>query len=111
MDRYHIWCDLRAGVKDLAFSDAVAAFLDGLQAEDLIAGWDLERRKLGLGPDVLGEWHVTIETKDLVQLQAVFDVITPREGKQEKAHAAVWSKVTNLKFGLYRTFPDANRER
>lgn len=109
MDRYHIWCDLRQGVKDLDFSTSVKAMMEYLRKNGQIEGWHLERRKLGFGPKELGEWHVGIEVKDLAQLEAAFDEVTPRTGEMERVHAAVWSKVTNFRSALYRDFPDPNR--
>ncbi len=94
----------------MAFADATKAFLDHMRAKGDIEAWFLERRKLGLCSAPIGEWHVVIETRDLAQLDAAFNSVTPRAGDEERLHAAVWSKVTNLHFGLYRDFPDANRE-
>ncbi len=109
MDHYHIWCDLRPGTKDLDFSKAIAEMLGHMQAEGLIASYSLLRRKFGFGPEALGEFHVDIVTNNLAQLDEAFHQVTPRSGHMEKLHAAVWSKVTNFRAGLYRDFPDANR--
>ena len=65
MDVYHIWCDLKDGRDDKAFAAAVAAYLDHHKAGGRIESWRLMRRKLGLGPDGMGEFHIMIETKDL----------------------------------------------
>ena len=48
MDLYHIWCDLKPGVRDAAFVEAVQAYLGHLQAEKKIERFRLARRKLGL---------------------------------------------------------------
>ena len=109
MQHYHIWFGLRPGTKDLDFCKDVAAFLDHMAEEGALESWRLERRTLGLSSAPLGEWHIDIATQDMAQLQAAFDAITPRTGKMEKLHAAVWSKVTDAQFALYRDFPDDNR--
>lgn len=109
MQHYHIWFDLRPGAKDLAFAEAMDAFLEHMKAAGTIESWRLERRTLGLCSADLGEWHVDIATTDLGQLQKAFDAITPRSGDEERLQAMVWKDVTNLKFALYRDFPDANR--
>lgn len=109
VDRYHLWFDLRPGVKDLDFVRAVHAMLGHLQGKGKLEGFDVERRKLGFGPKELGEWHVAVRTLDMAQLEAAFDEVTPRSGEMERLHAAVWSKVTSLKTALYRDFPDDNR--
>lgn len=111
MDHYHIWVDLKPGVKDLDLASGIEGLLGNLKGKGLLEGFSLQRRKLGFGPDALGEWHVDIVTKDLAQLDAAFNHMTPRTGEMERLHAMVWSKVENYKAGLYRDFPDANRAR
>ena len=107
MDRYHLWFDLRPGTKPADFVHAVEAFLAHLRERDLCAGHLLERRKLGLGPEGLGEWHLAIAVRDLGQLQDAFERVEPREGETETLHAAVWSRVTGLRFGLSRDVSSA----
>ena len=109
MDRYHIWFDLRPGVRDLDLAAAVKSMMEHLKRAGTIEGWELERRKLGFGPKEIGEWHCTVLVRDMTQLEAAFDDITPRTGDMEKLHAAVWSKVANFRSALYRDFPDPNR--
>lgn len=111
MDLYHIWCELKAGESDLAFADNVARYLGSLKASGLIQGFRLTRRKLGLGPDGLGDFHIIVKTNDLAQLDAAFRKVATRAGEVEVAHAAVYRAVENLRFALYRDFPDAERLR
>lgn len=111
VDHYHVWVNLRPGVKDLDFAAAIAAMLEHLRGEGKLEAWTLTRRKLGFGPEGLGEFHVDIHVRDLAQLDDAFDTVTPRAGEMEKLHAAVWSKVTDFRSGLWRDFPDANRIR
>ena len=47
-----------------------------------------------------------IGTCDMAQLDAAFNLVSTRTGEIETLHKAVYSAVTNLKFGLYRDFPD-----
>ena len=49
MNIYHGWCDLKPGVSDVTFAESVAKYMGHLEAEGLIEGWRLTRRKLGLG--------------------------------------------------------------
>ncbi|MEA3190397.1 MAG: hypothetical protein QOD77_979 [Thermoplasmata archaeon] len=109
MDRYHLWFDLRPGFKDLDLASAIEAMLKHMKGRGAIESWELERRKLGFGPKDLGEWHVAVHVKDLAQLEAAFDEMTPRTGEMERLHVQVWSKVQNLRTALYRDFPDSNR--
>jgi hypothetical protein len=72
MDLYHVWCDLKPGVSDRLFSDRVGAYLGHLQSDGLIHGWRLTRRKLGLGPVEIGEFHIQIDVENLTQLDGAF---------------------------------------
>jgi hypothetical protein len=106
MDIYHIWCDLKDSRQHLEFAEAVRAYLDHHKAAGRIVSWRLLRRKLGLGPDGMGEFHIEVETKDLAQLDEAFRAAAARSGDVERLHAAVYSRVTNAKFALERDFPD-----
>ena len=109
MDQYHIWFDLKDSHKDLQFARHLDAFLGHLKEEGRIATYRLSRRKLGLGPSTLGEFHVVIETTDLAQLDEAFGSIVPRKDPLEKLHRAVYGMITQATFALYRDFPDAAR--
>lgn len=109
MDLYHIWCDLKPGVGDLQFAGKVADYMGHLKEQGLIEGWRLTRRKLGLAPSGLGEFHIIVETKDLAQLDLAFNRVASRREPVETVHHGVNSLVCNATFGLYRDFPDAVR--
>jgi len=111
LDLYHVWCDLQPGVKDTVFSDAVAAYLGHLRQQGLIHGWRLTRRKLGFGPPGIGEFHLIIEVRDLVQLDAAFHRVSTRQEPVEGFHFGVNALVRNAVFALYRDFPDPGRVR
>jgi hypothetical protein len=111
MNIYHAWCNLRPGVRDIDFCDRVAGYLDHLKAEGMIAYWRLTRRKLGLAPPGLGEFHIMIEVTDLAQLDAAFDRAAARQEPTEGLHFGVNSLVQDTIFALYRDFPDPVRHR
>ena len=111
MNVYHVWCDLKPGVGDVDFCEKVAKYLGHLQTEGLIEGWRLTRKKLGLGPPGLGEFHITIETKNLAQLDTAFERVAGRREPVEGFHFGVNSLVVNATFALYRDFPDPVRHR
>jgi len=111
VDLYHIWCNLRPGISDTEFADRVDAYLGHLRSQGEILGHRLSRRKLGLGPDSLGEFHLVIEVEDLAQLDRAFRDVSKRSGPVESLHAAVSQCARNLSFALYRDFPDPGRER
>jgi hypothetical protein len=108
-DRYHIWCDLRDSGRDLEFCRAVDAWLGHLEAQGAIEGWRIGRRKLGLGPPDIGEFHIEIAVRDLAQLDAAFHAAAARRGDAEDLHGAVFRSVRNTRFALYRDFPDPGR--
>jgi len=109
MDLYHTWFDLKPGVKDLEFGRAMGRYMGYLKSNGMIENWRLSRRKLGLGPSELGEFHIVMETKDLAQLDAAFNHVASRREPVESVHFGVNSQVQNLKFALYRDFPDTVR--
>lgn len=111
MNVYHIWCDLKEGVRDTEFADAAARYLEHLKAEGLIAGYRITRRQLGLGPAQLPEFHLTLETENLAQLDKAFARVASRAEPVESFHHAVNSKVRDVFFALYRDFPDSVRTR
>lgn len=109
MDIYHGWCDLKDGVLDLDFAEAFVTYMEKLKADGFIEGYRLTRRKLGLGGEGLGEFHFMIEVEGLAQLDEAFGLVAARSGPVEGAHFAVNSLVRNVRFALYRDFPDPVR--
>ena len=110
MDYYNGWFDLKPGVKDADFARDLARYMSYLTDRKLIEGWRLTRRKLGLGPAELGDFHLVMETKSMAQLDEAFSHVASRTEPVESVHFGVNSKVQNLRFGLYRDFPDAVRQ-
>lgn len=111
MDIYHIWCNLKPGLGDGEFSDRTGAYLGHLKEQGLIAAWRLTRRKLGLAPRGLGEFHIMVEVRDLAQLDAAFTRAATRSELLEGLHFAVNSMASDAQFALYRDFPDPVRQR
>jgi hypothetical protein len=52
-----------------------------------------------------------IEVKDLAQLDRAFDHVAERSEATEGYHFGVNSLVQNVRFALYRDFPDPQRQR
>ncbi len=109
MDYYDIWFNLKDSRQDVEFCERVAAYMEFLRGRGLIEDYSLRRRKLGLGPEALGEFNITIHTKDLAQLDKAFNLAATRGDDIEPLHKAVYTQVTDLKFGLSRDFPDPVR--
>ncbi len=110
MDIYHIWCNLKPGVRDLDFCAAVDRYLGHLSDQGPIHGHRITRAKLGLKPDHLAEFHIMLEVADLAQLDAAFQRVATRTGEVEAFHFGVNSLVTDARFALYRDFPDTVRK-
>ena len=111
MNIYHVWCNLRAGVRDVEFVDTLHKYLAPLQAQGHMHSYRITRRKLGLGPPYLPEFHITLEFADLAQLDAAFSHVATRCDPVESLHQAVNSQVQDTLFALYRDFPDTGRVR
>lgn len=109
MDVYHIWCNLKDGVADTDFAESARQYLDHLETSGLITQYRITRRKLGLGPERLPEFHVTLECDGLAQLDRAFNHVATRTDPVEGFHRAVNSKVCDALFALYRDFPDPVR--
>ena len=95
----------------MTFSEGASKYLTHLQAKGMIESWRITRRKLGLAQPELGEFHVTIEVKDLAQLDLAFDHVAERSEPTEGYHFGVNALVQNVRFALYRDFPDPQRQR
>lgn len=106
MDIYHIWFDLKPGADERDFAAALPAFLGRMKGEGRIETWRMMRCKLGLRPDTIREFHIMIETRDLAQLDSAFRAAAAREGEMDTLHFAANAMVTNVKFGLFRDWPD-----
>ncbi len=111
MNLYHVWCNLKDGVRDTEFSDRAAAYLGHLKEQGLIAGYRITRRQLGLGPTELPEFHPILEFEDLAQVDRVFGQVAARADPTESFHHGVNSLVRDTIFALYRDFPDPVRQR
>jgi hypothetical protein len=102
---------LKPGTRDTELSDRLGAYLGHLKEQGLIVGWRFTRRKLGLGPRELGEFHAMIEIRDMQQLDQAFARVASRSEPVEGLHVAVNSLVNDATFALYRDFPDPIRQR
>jgi len=110
MDIYQAFFGLKPGTKDLEFVSDLTRMMDHLVESKKIESWRLLRSKLGLTPKELGEFQLLMEVKNMAQLDAAFAVAAKRSGEIEVMHFGVNSKISDIKFALYRDFPDPVRE-
>jgi hypothetical protein len=94
----------------LVLVERLHKYLGHLKDADEIASYRITRRKLGLAPRPLAEFHVMIEVRDLAQLDRAFKHVASRAGVVEEFHAAVNQWATDTLFALYRDFPDPVRQ-
>ena len=111
MDIYHIWFNLKDGVRDLDFVESARSYLEHLKSGEQLAAYRITRCKLGLTHSNLPEWHISLEFEGLAQLDRAFQHVSGRRDPVESFHHAVNSKVKDVRFALYRDFPDDWRHR
>lgn len=113
MNVYQAFFSLKEGVRDLDFVKALTETMTYLQTRGDLVTWHLLRRKLGLGPKELGEFHLMMEFEGLEQLDNAFGHIATRSGDVEgklSKHHGVNHMIDKITFSLYRDFPDPERE-
>lgn len=106
MDIYNIWFDLKPETEEKNFATSLAKFLAHMRNQNTITSWRLTRCKLGFRPNEIPEFHVMIETNNLEQLDRAFSLATANHKKTDELHFEVNDKVRNIKFALYRDWPD-----
>ena len=110
MDIYHIWCNLKDGQNDLEFVKRLQEYFEHLQTHSSLQRFRITRKKLGLAPSDLLEFHIMLEFENLADIDRAFNHVATRSGDVESFHHAVNGKVSDVRFALYRDFPDAVRE-
>ncbi|MCE9560213.1 MAG: hypothetical protein K8R88_14840 [Armatimonadetes bacterium] len=111
MNTYEIWVNLAPGVNDLEFAKSVQGYMNWCLTNDLLIQYRLRRRKFGFGPEALGEFNISMDFRDLTQMDEAFLQAATRSGELEQLHRAVYSSVRDFKSGLFRDFPDDVRGR
>lgn len=106
MNIYNIWFDLKPETDEVYFASALRKFLTHMREQNTISSWRMSRCKLGFRPSELPEFHILIETENLEQLDRAFNLAISNQTETDQLHFDVNSKVDNLKFALYRDWPD-----
>lgn len=106
MNLYEMWFDRGPGATDTELVAAIHNWLNFLKDRGEIESFRLSRRKFGFGPAGMGEFHVTVETHSLDQLDQAFMTAASRFGEVETLHKEVYSRITNYSSALYRDYPD-----
>ena len=109
MQVFHIWVNLKAGVRDMEFVDAVHAYLGPMATAGKLQSYRITRRMLGLGHEDLRDFDIMVEFRDLAQFDGLFGEVASRSDPVESLHHAVNSRVSGFRSALYRDFPDESR--
>ncbi|MFC3179796.1 DUF6614 family protein [Cypionkella sinensis] len=112
MNIYHCMIELRDDARALAFAAAVDAWMRYLQAQGLILGWRLMRRKFRLASGGHTDFLLEIEVGSLADLDATFAALSASDEAAERRYDHMHQMIAQIEIGLYRPFPDpAQRER
>lgn len=106
MDIYHVWVNLVDSSTDQEFCKRVDAFLGFFEERELVSRHRITRRKLGFGPQELGEWNIQIETENLETLERVWRQLASKEHQSHNLHHNMYKLVKDFRSALYRDFPD-----
>jgi hypothetical protein len=112
MNLYHCLIELRPEARALAFAQAAQHWMDHLQAQGLITGWRLLRRKLGLASGAHTDFLLEIEIPGLATLDAAFSALALADDEATRRYDQMHGMIARAETGLYRPYPDpAQRER
>lgn len=109
MNLYHCSIDLQNSAKALSFAVAMEAWMNHLQANNVIQSWRLGRRKLGFGAPVARDFLLEIEVDDMTQLDQAFRFTASNDEEVERLYTTVHQMVGAHDIALYRPFPDPER--
>ena len=106
MDIYHVWCDKKGDISDLAWANNMRGFLDHLVTEGKMVSYRITRCKMGFRSMDIPEWHIMMEFTDMAQLESAFKRVAPLEGELETKHKSFNQFAENLQHAYYRDWPD-----
>lgn len=110
MDYYDIWFNLKDSLQESAFGADLDDCMRELQVREAILGYRLRRRTLGLGPSALGEFNLTIDLRDLAQLDTLFRLVESPDGEVRALYQSVMDRMADPRFGLFRDYPGSISE-
>jgi hypothetical protein len=112
MNLYHCMIELRPEARALSFSQACAHWMEHLQAQGLITGWRLLRRKFGLASGGHTDFLLEVELPGLAALDAAFSALASADDEATRRYDQLHGMIAHTEVGLYRPYPDpAQRER
>ena len=109
MNLYHCMIELKSDAKALAFAAAVEQWMGELRGRDLIRGWRLMRRKLGLASGAHSDFLLEIEVEDMAALELAFRAAGRFSEGEHRHYDLLHGMIAEVHMGLYRPFPDPER--
>ena len=112
MNLYHCMIELRPEARALAFAQACTHWMVHLEAQGLITGWRLLRRKFGLASGHHTDFLLEIEIPGLATLDAAFSALAMSDDDSTRLYDHVHGMIARADVGLYHLYPDpTQRER
>ncbi len=112
MNVYHCMIELRAEARALTFAQACASWMGYLEAQGLITGWRLLRRKFGLASGQHTDFLLEIELAGLTALDTAFAALAAADDEATRRYDLMHGMIASADVGLYRPYPDpSQRER
>ncbi len=106
MTSYHCMIDLKPNANALAFAHAVDHWFTELQRAGKVEAWKLQRRKLHLAGTGFGDFLLSVELRDLAQLDLAFGHLGAAGDAASRAYEQMHGMIERFEVGLYRDFPD-----
>ena len=106
MNLYTCMIDLKQDARALQFASALDQWLTHLRGQGHIGQWHLYRRKLNLAADAYRDFWLTIEMRDLAQLDQAFHGTATGQDAAD-LQSRVHDMIAHIEFALFRPYPDA----
>lgn len=106
MTTYHCMINLKPGANALAFAHAVQNWFGMLKSAGKIESWHLQRRKLHLAGPGFGDFLISLQLRDMAQLDLAFGHLGEHQDVSLRAYEQMHGMIDQLEVGLYRDFPD-----
>ena len=112
MNLYHCMIELRPEARALVFAQACTHWMEYLQAQGLITGWQLLRRKFGLASGPHTDFLLEVELPGFATLDTAFAALAKADDEATRRYDQLHGMIAEAHVGLYRPYPDATqRER
>ena len=107
MDYYMIWANKEGDISDLDWVNNMKGFLNHLVDEDKLVDYKIARCKMGFRSVAdMPEWQITMECRDMAQLEDAFKRVAPLGGELEEKHKSFNQFVADdIQHALFTDWP------